>query len=193
MRTLYLLRHGMTEANERRLYCGSTDLPLSPGGRAMAREIAKSRPLPACELYVTSPMARAMETLEILTGRRADCVLSSLSEMDFGRFEMLGYETLRHDADYLRWIEDAGGDTACPGGESTKAFRQRVLSGGAALLELPWQTALVVCHGGVIVTLMGAWFPMEKRGFYEWQPAACRGWRVAFDGNAPVRFDKLSS
>ena len=32
--TIYLIRHGKTEANERRLYCGSTDLPLSEGGRA---------------------------------------------------------------------------------------------------------------------------------------------------------------
>lgn len=29
---LYLIRHGKTEANERHLYCGSTDLPLSNAG-----------------------------------------------------------------------------------------------------------------------------------------------------------------
>ena len=38
MRTLYLLRHSLTEANERRLYCGWTDLPLSPAGRALAEK-----------------------------------------------------------------------------------------------------------------------------------------------------------
>ena len=27
---ILLLRHGITEANEKHLYCGSTDLPLSP-------------------------------------------------------------------------------------------------------------------------------------------------------------------
>ena len=31
---IYLIRHGKTEANERRLYCGSTDLPLSRQGAA---------------------------------------------------------------------------------------------------------------------------------------------------------------
>ena len=31
--TIYLIRHGKTKANERRLYCGSTDLPLSLVGR----------------------------------------------------------------------------------------------------------------------------------------------------------------
>ena len=191
MRALFLLRHGMTEANERRIYCGRTDLPLSDDGRAMAREIAVQRPLPACELYITSGMARANETLQILTGRKPDRVLTAFSEMDFGRFEMLGYETLRHDPDYQRWIDDTDGVVPCPGGESTGAFRQRVRSGGAELLEMQWQTALVVCHGGVIVNLMQGWFPLEARGFYDWQPSACRGWRVLFDHGLPIRFEPI--
>ena len=32
--TIYLIRHGKTEANEKHLYCGSTDLPLSEAGKA---------------------------------------------------------------------------------------------------------------------------------------------------------------
>lgn len=191
MRTLILLRHGMTEANQRRIYCGSTDLPLSEEGRRLAREIAARRPLPACALYISSGMARATETLEILAGRRPDHILPELAEMRFGRFEMQGYEALKHDADFRRWIEDADGNVPCPGGESTDAFRRRVLSGGAALLKMPWDTAMVVCHGGVIVSLMGAWFPSEERGFYEWQPGACAGWRVQFDGSQPTRFEAV--
>ena len=31
--TIYLIRHGKTEANEKHLYCGSTDLPLSDVGK----------------------------------------------------------------------------------------------------------------------------------------------------------------
>ena len=191
MRTLYLLRHGLTEANEKRLYGGRTDSPLTENGRAMARETAILRPLPACDLYVSSGMRRADETLEILTGRKPDRILTALSEMDFGRFEMLGYETLKHDADYRRWIGDDSGTIPCPGGESTGAFRERALSGAATLLALDWKTALAVCHGGVIVNLMGAWFPSENRGFYEWQPAACGGWRVLFQQNDPVQFDPV--
>jgi len=191
MRTLFLLRHGMTEANERRVYCGSTDLPLSEGGRASAREAAVRRPLPPCDVYISSGMVRASQTLDLLTGRKPDRILPELSEMNFGRFEMLGYDTLKQDADYLRWIGDESGAVSCPGGESAQLFRKRVLSGGSALLEMPWERALVVCHGGVIVNLMAAWFPSEERGFYEWQPAACAGWRVLFDQDRPVRFESV--
>ena len=35
--TVYLIRHGKTEANEKRLYCGRTDLPLSEQGREEVR------------------------------------------------------------------------------------------------------------------------------------------------------------
>ena len=32
MSTLYLIRHGQTQANLEHRYCGATDLPLSPEG-----------------------------------------------------------------------------------------------------------------------------------------------------------------
>ena len=191
MRALFLLRHSMTEANERRIYCGSTDLPLSDDGWTMAREIAVQRPLPACELYITSGMRRANETLLHMTGKAPDTVLPGLREMDFGAFEMRGYEELKSDPDYQRWIDDTDGVVPCPGVESTGAFRQRVRQGGAELLEMQWQTALVVCHGGVIVNLMQGWFPLEARGFYDWQPSACRGWRVLFDHGLPIRYEPI--
>lgn len=189
MRTLYLLRHGRTDANEKRLYCGSTDLPLSSGGRAEAMALARQRPLPACALYVSSGMARANQTLEILAGRPPDQVLPGLREMDFGRFELLGYETLRHDPDYQRWIGDTEGHVPCPGGESTGQFRRRVTGAGGALLAMEWPSAVVVCHGGVIVALMQGWFPEEPRHYYDWQPGAGHGWRVHFEARTPVGFE----
>ena len=59
------------------------------------------------------------------------------------------------------------------------------------MLEMRWETALLVCHGGVVVNLMQHWFPDERRGFYDWQPAACRGWRASFNGTTPVGFEPV--
>lgn len=193
MRALILLRHSLTEGNERRLYYGWTDLPLSPAGRRLARELAASRPLPACETYITSGMRRANETLQLLTGRKPDAMLSDLREMNFGAFEMRGHWALMEDADYRRWLESraGAGDMPCPGGESPKQFEARVLRGGAALLAMNWQTALAVVHGGCIAKLMAHWFPGEAKGFYDWQSEPCRGWRVTFEGNAPIGFEPI--
>ena len=193
MRALYLLRHSLTEGNERRLYYGSTDLPLSDAGRALAESAAAGQPLPPCDLYVTSGMLRTDETLRLLTKRDPDLSLPELREMDFGAFEMRGYEALKDVPAYRAWIDDLmkDGVMPCPGGESQAQFRSRVLRGGQALLGLEWTSALAVIHGGVIANLMGKWFPHESRGFYDWQPASCRGWRVEFDGRVPVGFEEV--
>ena len=193
MRTLYVVRHSLTEGNERRLYCGSTDLPLTGAGRALAKARAKDRPLPPRALRVTSGMARTDETLFLLTGRTPDIVIADLAEMRFGAFEMRGYEELREDADYRRWIGDCmgAGLVRCPGGESQSEYRARVLRGGAALLALEWQSALAMIHGGSIANLMDAWFPGEGKGFYDWQPGPCEGYAVRFDGDAPREYEVL--
>lgn len=61
--TIYLIRHGKTEANEKRLYCGSTDLPLSEAGRAELQQrhydIKNVR-------FLTSGMKRTEQTLRAL-------------------------------------------------------------------------------------------------------------------------------
>ena len=192
MRRLYLLRHSLTEANEKRLYSGATDLPLSPKGRALAEVARENRPLPVFDLYVTSGMKRANETLALMTDRATDITIPQLREMNFGRFELLSYETLKNDPDYVRWIEDAEGRVRCPDGECTADFRARVLQGGKALLAMSWESACLVCHGGVIVNLMQAWFPSEEKQFYEWQPSACGGWRIMFESDStPVGFNAI--
>jgi alpha-ribazole phosphatase len=191
MNTLYLIRHSLTEANEKRLYCGKTDLPLSDKGRSVCHTLRDARPLPECELYVTSGMRRAEETLHLLSGRHADIVLPELKEMDFGLFEMRAYAELCAVPEYIRWIEDAQGDYPCPDGECVNAFRARVLRGGERLLRRKEKTALAVCHGGVIVQLMQSWFPNVERHFYEWQPQAGQGYRIAVSGSKPTEFDSI--
>lgn len=193
MRALFLLRHGPTEANERRLYCGRTDLPLSPAGRVLALETAAKRPLPACDLYAASGLRRASETLFLLTGRAPEVEIAELREMDFGAFEMRGYDELKDDADYRRWIADCMGPgvVPCPGGESAAQFIARVAVGGEKLLALEWNAALAVIHGGPVARLMARWFPGDGRGFYDWQPEYCRGWKVVFDGSKPVGYEPI--
>ena len=183
MNTIYLLRHSLTAANEQRLYGGSTDNPLTERGRAIARE--RRGVIPACDIYISSGMARANETLVLMTGREPDLILPGLREMDFGAFEMKSYEQLKEDPDYLRWIGDEAGEVRCPGGENMLTFRARALSAGEALLNMAQSTAFVVCHGGVIVNLMQAWFPHIERNFYQWQPGPAGGYRIAVqDGRA---------
>ena len=182
---LNLIRHGMTQANEKRLYCGSTDLPLSEGGERNLVLLRESIAYPPAEICITSALRRSAETLRILYHREPDCMMAEWNELDFGDFEMKSYEELKDDPAYQQWI--GGGSAAvCPRGESQNVLSLRVASGLRKLPEIAAQDILVVSHGGVIATIMEMLFPGEKH-FYEWQPDFGRGYALdlTFGGAAP--------
>ena len=64
MGKLYLIRHGRTEANEKWLYCGATDLTLSESGKKDLEKVHCE--IPGNPLFMTSGMKRTEETLKIL-------------------------------------------------------------------------------------------------------------------------------
>ena len=169
--TLYLIRHGMTEANEKRLYCGSTDLPLSATGRAELQglhyDIKDVR-------FITSGMKRTNETLQILFGDVPFEVDPRFREVDFGSFEMQGFEDLKDQPDYRAWLTGDNEANVPPGGESGAQMTARVL---AALAEMK-EDACIIAHGGVIAAIMQRLFPQEEKNRYAWQPAPGHGYCV---------------
>ena len=90
--TLTLIRHGLTEGNLKRLYYGSTDLPLTEAGIAALRADPPATPQ-APDSY-TSGMRRTEQTFAILFGERPHEIVRDLREIDFGHFEMRSYEEL---------------------------------------------------------------------------------------------------
>ena len=170
--SIYLIRHGKTQANEKHLYCGSTDLPLSEAGREELQFLAYAI---SPERFVTSGMKRTNETLEILFGNVPFSVDTRFREVDFGDFEMKSYEMLKDDPAYQAWLTGDNEANTPPGGESGTQMTRRVLE---AFSELPDGTALVA-HGGVIAAIMASLFPAEGKHRYQWQPQNGHGYEIA--------------
>lgn len=187
--TIVLLRHGKTEANEKKLYCGKTDIPLSSAG---VRELIQLQSkiyypeLPAAKYY-HSGLTRAVGTMAILYPNQIGEELSSLREYDFGDFEMHSYDELKESHDYQAWI--TGDDGFCPNGEGKLEFRERILRGFDELIQ-KGQNAIVITHGGVIANIMGELFN-SKKGFYEWQPDFGYGYEVIFENRKAVSYHAL--
>lgn len=172
--TIYLIRHGRTEANEKHLYCGSTDLPLSERGKA---ELQKIHYDIQNVRFLTSGMKRTDETLRLLFGDVPYEVEPRFREVDFGAFEMHGYEELKDRADYQAWITGDNEMNVPPQGESGRQMEERVL---AALSELREDTC-IISHGGVIAAIMEHLFPEEGKNRYQWQPQNGCGYIVRQD------------
>ena len=177
--SIYLIRHGKTQANEKHLYCGSTDLPLSEAGREELQSLAYAI---SPERFVTSGMKRTNETLEILFGNVPYSVDSRFREVDFGDFEMKSYEMLKDNPAYQAWLTGDNEANVPPGGESGAQMTRRVLE---ALREIPDGTALVT-HGGVIAAIMANLFPQEGKHRYQWQPQNGRGYEISGSSYRPI-------
>ena len=177
--SIYLIRHGKTVANEQHLYCGSTDLPLSDGGR---EELHSMRYDITPERFVTSGMKRTDETLRILFGSVPYCVDSRFREVDFGDFEMKSYEMLKDDPAYQIWLTGDNEANTPPGGESGVQMTRRVLE---AFREIPDGTALVT-HGGVIAAIMASLFPADGKHRYQWQPRNGHGYEIRGGTYRPI-------
>ncbi len=169
--TIYLIRHGKTEANEKHLYCGITDLPLSNTGKEELRsvhyDIKNVR-------FISSGMKRTNETLHILFGDVPYDVDQRFREVDFGIFEMRNYEELKDTLDYQAWLTGDNESNVPPHGESGLQMRKRVL---AALSEIR-EDACIITHGGVIAAIMEQLFPDENKNRYEWQPQPGHGYAI---------------
>ena len=187
MSRLFLIRHGRTRANEAHLYCGSTDLPLSPEGRQalLALRPRYSGCIPSGCLYITSGMIRTEQTLELLFGPAAHRQDPRLREIDFGSFEMRSYEQLKDDPAYQAWLSGDNTANPTPGGESGQQMAARAW---AAFVDArrTGQEMVIVTHGGVIAALMERLFPEPGKNRYQWQPAPGMGYLVEEGGFRPI-------
>lgn len=173
-----LIRHGRTEANEKSLYCGSTDLPLSQGGR---KELTGLRYEAPNARFATSGMKRTEETMTLLFGEQPHEVIAGFREVDFGMFEMRSYEELKEDPAYQAWLAGDNEKNVPPGGESGVDMKARVLAAWKKLEETE-ENWVIVTHGGVIAVILEFLFPQEGKTRYQWQPKNGHGYCLTKTG-----------
>jgi probable phosphoglycerate mutase len=153
--TLVFVRHGQTDWNVEGRLQGQRDIPLNDTGRAQARrngEIIASRiPEAAGFDFVSSPLSRARETMEIVRGTmKLDPagyeVDARLLELTFGELEGFTYrEVEKRDPGWLKARHANKWDYVPPGGESYHMLSERII-GWLATVDKP---TVVVAHGGV--------------------------------------------
>ena len=157
--TLYLIRHGETDANVEGVWQGSTDSPLNERGLAQARALARrlaQEQLPISVIY-SSPLRRARQTAEIIAETLDDIPIifdPGLAEYHLGDWEGLTYEQLQKEKRlWDRIAEDS--DFSPPQGESPRQFAMRLLNSFQTIVQdNQGKTVAVVGHGGALATAL---------------------------------------
>jgi len=160
----YFVRHGETDWNAERRLQGQLDIPLNDVGRGQSAQcgstlrglIAVRHRTPADFAFISSPLSRARETMEILREglglpREGYVIDARLAELSFGRWEGLTYKEVRAlDRSVLAVRERDKWNFATPQGESYAQLMVRVGDWHAGLTG----DAVVAAHGGIARVLM---------------------------------------
>jgi uncharacterized phosphatase len=148
---LYIVRHGETDWNLTRRIQGSTDIPLNATGREQAAATGRLLARRQWDAIISSPLARAKETAEIIAGHvgiPVSTAIEAIVERNYGAAEGLTGEEI--EARY-----PSGADV--PGRETREHVLARVLP---ALMQIADEHAggslIVVSHGGVIRSVLNS-------------------------------------
>ncbi len=189
MKRLILIRHGDTYATEHRLYYGASDLSLSDAGREKLlqyRDLYKEL-IPGKAKFFTTGMQRTEDTLLALFGENGvapeHTAIEDFREINFGIYEMHGYDELKDRPDYQEYITGDTYTNVPEGGESFAQMEERIASEYVKfehewLMDKEYDDYVLVCHGGTIYTIMHRLFSTDVKNVYDWKPEPGLGYIV---------------
>lgn len=127
---LYLVRHGQTDLNRDRRFRGMSDASLNEGGREEARLAGELLSTTSVSTVFTSPVRRALQTAEIVSGITGAPVVinDGITDVDYGDWQGLTVEEVaeRYGPAALDGWKNTPGDFAFPGGDEMSEVRIRV-------------------------------------------------------------------
>jgi len=171
MTRLILIRHGVTQWNKERRYCGHKDIGLNNEGKSQVKRLYKRFDKFRFDKVYCSNRKRAIQTARILFKREKIIQHQGLREINFGVFEGLRYEEImqKYAHVYEKWLKDSFKNNI-PGAEPMNVFKRRVEGAIKRIVRSNHdKTIAVVCHGGVIGIFVNG--ILKKRNFWRCVPS----------------------
>lgn len=158
-----LIRHAETDANAAGVWQGTSDSPLTSAGERQVERLAERVASERYDLMLASDLGRAVTTARALGDFEVD---SRWRELHLGDWEGLSREEIvRSDPD-LEASLGSGEDIAFGGGERVSEMISRLDDAFSDLVGRldDGQRALVVGHGGALLTLVSVLLGVDTRG-----------------------------
>lgn len=168
---IHFIRHGATIEDNKGKYIGTTDVPLSKSGIEDLKKYDELYIYPGTPLLYTSPLLRCVQTCNVLYPEIKPIIMNGFAECSFGDWEGKTATELQSDPQFTAWLANSK-DNAPPNGESGANFTRRICRTFeklvSDLMNSGETTAVVVTHGGVIMTLMSV-YGLPQAESYRWQ------------------------
>ncbi len=178
---IYLIRHGETAWSLSGQHTGTSDIPLTPNGEAMASQLTSALQGLEFSLVLTSPRLRARQTCH-LAGLGAHAQIDpNLAEWDYGKWEgVRSAEIIKLHPTWDLWTE------GCEGGETPEEVGARADLLIARLRELSGNVILF-SHGHLSRVLAARWIglPVAQGQHFALDPASIS--ILGFEASHPER------
>ena len=167
---LILIRHGVTDWNQEKRYCGHTDVPLSLKGKEQVKLLGKRLKKEDVYKVYSSDLKRTVQSARIIFKGLEMERVAGLRELNFGCFEGLSHKEIlkNYPQAYKMWMKDPS-NYRIPFGECLDGFKKRVLvSFKKIVLANRNKTIAVVSHGGTLSIFLNA--ILKKKDFWGYIP-----------------------
>jgi broad specificity phosphatase PhoE len=111
-KVIFLIRHGNTEFNKKKLFRGHFDVPLDNAGIKQAEETGKFLKVINFDVIFSSPLSRAFKTADIINKYQENSVEvikeDGFMDLNFGDWEGRGYDEVKSEYPEIfnRWMRE---------------------------------------------------------------------------------------
>jgi alpha-ribazole phosphatase len=184
-----LIRHGETEINRNKLYCGWNDVDLNDRGIKEAERLKDILSGEKIDLIYSSDLKRCIHTAEIINSVHSVSIIPSygLRELNFGSWQNISHEDIRslYPEEYEKW-KNEWLSYRIPGGESMIDFHERVTKITDEIIEIyKDKKLLVVTHSGPVRCILSKYIGENINTHWHFQVSLGSLTRIEFvDGFA---------
>jgi uncharacterized phosphatase len=148
---IYTLRHAAIDFGKKRIIAGRMDQPINAEGVEQIRKMAAAGVPLKYDLVISSPLQRALQTAQQVTGLTADEMITSYlcMERNYGRLEGVEPTELGNirPTTYYVSVGKVEHSLNPPEGETLEQLRDRAIAFHELVLGLQGKNLLIVSHG----------------------------------------------
>lgn len=171
---VFLIRHGETEANVKKLFTGATETPLTINGILQAKEAQQRYQNETFDVVITSTLSRAIDTAQYIAGD-ITYKMPSLNEMNFGIFEGLSYDDiLLNYPEKAKVWQSQGSDYTFEEGDSLRSFYKRITDTFNVIKASYTGNVLIVAHSGVIRSILAHEISNDFDHYWKYKVDHCK-------------------